>query len=157
MCSDLCKRKLVNAVLSEDSDVLAYESPILLLKLNILTGKCLQIKYTNVLKSLYLTSSQFLDFCIMCGTDYNKNIYRIGPDKAYKLIKNYSTIENISKFIDTSVLNYIRIREIFTQYQQRHIKIPYNLPPNLNLLYDFILKHNISTDISYLKSCLIKS
>ena len=155
MCADLCKRKLVNAVLSEDSDVLAYGSPILLLKLNMLNGKCLQIKYSNLLKSLYLTSSQFLDFCIMCGTDYNKNIYRVGPDKAYNLIKTYSTIENISKYIDTSILNHIRIREIFTNYEQRHINIPSCQSPNINLLTDFIVKHNINIDISYLKSCLL--
>jgi 5'-3' exonuclease len=36
--------------------------------------------------------------CILCGCDYASKIEGIGPVKAYKFIKEYSTIENLIEF-----------------------------------------------------------
>ena len=51
------------------------------------------------------------NLCILCGTDYNKNIYKVGPKKAYDLLKKHESIDNFT--IDTSILNHIRVRELF--------------------------------------------
>lgn len=156
MCSDLCISGQVDAVISEDTDVLAYGSPIFLTKLNTKDDTCIEINYSNILELLELTSDQFLDLCIMCGTDYNKNIFRIGPEKAYKLIKEYESIDFISEKgnIDVSILNHNRSRELFRKYQKSVIDIPYCGEPNFNILEEFIFKHNIKTNLqSFKKSC----
>ena len=59
----------------------------------------------------------------MCGTDYNKNIFRVGPEKAYKYILKHKTIENIAieAKIDVGVLKHIRGREMFTEYDRVNI------------------------------------
>ena len=47
---------------------------------------CVRIKHPEILESLELEDRQFLDLCIMCGTDYNPNIPKIGSKSAYKRI-----------------------------------------------------------------------
>ena len=77
MCSDLCIQGKVDAVLSEDTDVLAYGAPVFLTKMNTLNGTCIRVKHPELLENLGMTADEFLDFCIMCGTDYNKNIFKV--------------------------------------------------------------------------------
>ena len=157
MCSDLCKRGLVDAVLSEDTDVLAYGAPVFLSKINTSDGTCIRIKYTALLEELELKDTEFLDLCIMCGTDYNKNIFRVGPEKAYKYIQKYSSIDNITlnTTLDTKILNHVRGRELFTKYEQRDIKIPYCGSPDFNKLQEFVFKHNIRVSVEGLKKAFL--
>jgi 5'-3' exonuclease len=153
MGADLCKRGMVHAVLTEDTDVLAYGAPVFLTKYNVMSGTCFRVKYQDLLKRMGLTPEQFLDFCIMCGTDYNKNIFRVGPAKAYKLIQEYGNIEDIAlnTSLDISVLNHVRTRELFTDYEQAQIKITYCGKPNFGKLQEFLFKKNIKVDISSLE------
>lgn len=133
MCADLCKKGLVDAVLGEDSDIMAYESPVFLSKINTSSGECNEVLFPNILTELKLNSSEFLDFCILCGTDNNKNIPKIGPKNAYKLIQKHRSIEQIkeSENIDISILNHIRVRELFKNYQVSEVTyVPYCGTPN---------------------------
>ena len=159
MCSDLCKRELVEAALSEDSDVLAYGSPIFLSKLDTTTGNCIEINYSEILDSLEFTSEQFLDLCIMCGCDYNKNIPRIGPATSLKLIQDYNSIENIKikTDLDISILNHIRGRELFRNYTQADIETTYCGVPNFEELQEFIVINNINIRIETLRSAFINN
>lgn len=152
-CADLCKRGLVDAVLSEDTDVLAYGSPIFLSKIKTSNGTCVRINYEKMIKSLNMSKQQFLDLCIMCGTDYNKNIFRVGPEKAYKYLLEHKSIENLKENLnlDISILNHIRVRELFTNYKQANIKIKFCGTPDFKLLQDFVLKNNITFSIESLK------
>lgn len=147
LSSHLCKHGIVDYVLSDDTDVLVYGTPKFLTKLNISQESVIQVTFENILRDLDLTHEQFVDFCIMCETDYNKNIHRVGNIKAFKLIKKYGSIENIElnePDLDTSVLNYVRVREIFhvpaelqTEYIIKDEK------PNMMLLDQFMNKYNI--------------
>jgi 5'-3' exonuclease len=114
-CCALAKQGYVSAVLTEDTDVLAYGVPIMLHKIDYVNQNWIEINYDMILEELNLTSTQFLDFCILCSTDYNHNLYKIGPEKAYKLISEVKSIDNISKTIDISILNHKRVREIFNK------------------------------------------
>ena len=144
-CSDLCKRGFVDAVLSEDTDVLAYASPIFLSKINTSLGTCVRINYEKLLSCLDIRSEQFLDLCIMCGTDYNKNIFRVGPEKSFKYLKRLSSIEGIEKEgkLNTDILNYKRGRELFRKYKKVNIKIPYCGRPDIKLLESFLKEQKI--------------
>jgi hypothetical protein len=82
-------------VISEDSDVLAYGSNMLLCELNTSTGECNVIYLPSLLKTMDLSYQEFLEFCILCGTDYNNNIPSIGSVKCLEYIKKYKSIKNI--------------------------------------------------------------
>lgn len=138
MCADLCKRGLVSAAISEDTDVLAYGSKVFLTKIDTYSNTGVKIEYQDILDGLKLTSEQFLDLCIMCGTDYNKNIPKIGCETAYKYISMYGSIEEIAKQkqLDVSILKHERNRELFTQYDKFEFEgqLKYNGHPDYDKL-----------------------
>jgi flap endonuclease-1 len=153
-CSDLCKRGIVDAVLSEDTDVLAYSAPIFLTKIDTNLDTCVRLKHSQILEFLEMTELEFLDLCIMCGCDYNKNIPKIGPQNAYKYLQKYKSIDEIGKntVLDISVLNHIRTRELFTKYQEIDIiSIPFCGIPDFEKLTSFIKDNNININIETLK------
>lgn len=111
-----------DAVYSEDSDCFAYLAPLVIRKIEN-NSLVTYYKLDDILQALELTKEQFLDFCILCGTDFNERISKIGPVKSLSYIKKYKNIENILneelKEVDTSKLNYERCREIFS-YKKFH-------------------------------------
>ena len=153
MCADLCIQGQVDAVLSEDTDVLAYGAPVFLTKIDYVSGLCKKIRYEKLLEVMGFTPEQFLDFCIMCGTDYNPNIPNVGPAKAYKFIKTYGSIENLATktVLDISILNHIRGRELFTDYKKSDIVVPYCGRPNFDKLEVFFSEKNIKLPLDQLR------
>lgn len=94
-CIELHRKGIVDAVLSEDSDVLAYGCGIALLHANMSGHTFSMIKFSKLLDSLQLTSNEFIDFCILCGTDYNRSIAPYTPEVAYFYILNKGKLQNI--------------------------------------------------------------
>jgi len=154
MASDLCKKGKVDAVLTEDTDVLAYACPHFLSKVNPYDGSCTKIEYSKLLKEMNMSSDQFLDFCIMCHTDYNTNIPDIGPVKACKIIQECKSIDNI-KHLDTSILNHIRMRELFRKYEVMDIDVPYVGTPDFQAFSLFSIKKNLALNLEHLKKSFI--
>ena len=113
LCAHMCVQGKVDAVLSNDTDVLVYGTPVFLSNLHMGNENCTEIRFTEVLQALDITHKQFIDFCIMCGTDYNKNIYNVGPEKAFKMIREVHDIDHLDERYDASILNHVRVREIF--------------------------------------------
>lgn len=157
MCADLCIQGKVDAVLSEDTDVLAYGAPVFLTKINTLNGTCVRVKYEPLLTDLGLSSEEFLDFCIMCGTDYNKNIFRVGPSKAYQLIQDYSNIETIATEtgLDVTILNHVRVRQLFRQYTRSNAKVGYCGRPDFTELQKFLFQKNQPINVETLRKCFL--
>lgn len=147
-CSDLCIRNIVDFVISNNTDIVAYGTPKLVTNLNIKSGSCKTIKYNDVLKNLDMTSEIFLNFCIMCGTSYNSNIPRIGTKRSYKLIKKYKTIANTSDKtnINIDILNHLDTINLFRNYTKRNIDIQYFMResiPDKHKYLLFITNYNI--------------
>lgn len=158
MCADLCKRGLVDAVLTEDTDVLAYGTKVFLSKIDTTNDTCVSIKHEEVLESMNLNEDEFLDLCIMCGCDYNSNIPKIGVETSYKYIQKYRNIDEFEKQtgIDVSILNHVRTRELFKEYEKDSlISIPYCGEPDFELLKKFIMENKISINFEKIKKDFI--
>ena len=100
IASELCRKNIVDYVMTEDMDSLVFQTPKLIRK-NVNKNKnkeysvfCLD----KILNELNLNTAQFKDMCILMGCDYVPPINRIGNITAYKLIKNHGSIENILKW-----------------------------------------------------------
>jgi 5'-3' exonuclease len=156
-CADLCLQGKVDAVLTEDTDVLAYEAPVFLTKLNTSDGTCVRIKYSDVLQKTNFSGNQFLDFCIMCGTDYNKNIFKVGPSKALKLIEKYETIEKVGENakLDITILNHKRTRQLFREYKKFDGKVPYCGEPDFLTLQKFLFQKNLRINVDSLRKSFV--
>lgn len=116
LCALMCCHGVVDAVLSDDTDVLVYGTPLFMTKLSIKRETCVGIRFAEIIDHLGWTADQFRDFCIMCGTDYNHNIPRIANENAYRIVDKYKSLEEAERErtdLDFSHLNYKRVRAIF--------------------------------------------
>lgn len=155
MCTELCKKGIVSAVLSEDTDCLTYGCCKLLTKYNYKNGLCTELSIDYILEKLEFTQEQFLDLCIMCGTDYNENIPKIGPSKSYKLLKKYSSLDRIKEYtlFDTEILNFIRVRDIFKNYKESNVvKLDYCGIPSKEELQSILERFNIDIELNILEN-----
>ena len=57
----------------------------------------------KILRDFGMTMEQFVDLCILLGCDYCPTIKGIGPKKAFDLIAQYKSIENVLENIDQQV------------------------------------------------------
>jgi 5'-3' exonuclease len=140
LCSQLVKQGTAYAAVSGDSDLFALLTPRVITSWDInQKGKCIMIELSTLLHSLQLSDKSFQDMCILCGTDYNKNIPRVGPVNAYKLITQYKSIEEMEKTgkWNCSILQYPLVRKILSfhdeqqqqQQQEEEKKMDWKLPP----------------------------
>jgi len=145
-CAQLCNSGIVDAVLSDDTDVLVYGTPYFLTNINTYNNTVIEICNSELLFNLEMDLYTFRDFCILLGCDYNTNIYGYGPEKVLKLITKYKNIEDIIKNLplntDTESLNYSKCRELFF-VDKIDIKVPYCGCPDFNKLFEFLKQNNI--------------
>ena len=65
MCCYLARHGYVDAVLSEDTDVLAYKTDYFLTKINTSNETCIEICFTDLINNLDLEENSFVDLCIV--------------------------------------------------------------------------------------------
>lgn len=94
-CSELQKNKVVDMCISDDMDLLVSGSNILLRNFNVSSNNITEYNLPVILDELKLTEDQWIDFCILCGSDYTNRIYGVGPPNAYKYIKQFGSIEKV--------------------------------------------------------------
>lgn len=149
--SKLCLNGIVDMVLSEDTDVLVYGTPIFLTKLNVSTGMVTEIAFENVLKELEMTHAEFVDLCILCGSDYNETMKGVGPETAIRLVKTFGTIDRFPSEYDASNVDVERTRELF-QNEVIDDAIPYCGTPNFSNVEEWLFINNLRTDIRYIRA-----
>ena len=121
LCAVLCKKGIVDATLSEDSDVLATGGCVLLKNFTMEKGGTVtEVCLDKVLQEMNMSYDEFLDMCILCGCDYTSKIVGIGPINAFKLIQKHKKIENIITNIKNTKncyvpddFDYVKSRELF--------------------------------------------
>lgn len=106
LCSYLSATNQVDVVISNDSDVFFFGCKRVIFKFTEDGGYLIDIHI--VLSKLGLTHEQFVDLCLLCGTDFNDTIRGIGFCKAYNLIKQHSSIKNINLPLNHTLLDEVR-------------------------------------------------
>jgi 5'-3' exonuclease len=141
LCSQLSANKLVEAVISNDSDVFFFGCRQVLFKFTDQGGYL--IKFQDILQVLKLTEEQFVDMCLLCGTDFNSSIRGIGLCRALALIQTYKSIQHsdfpFREQLDFNLIDKIRLmREPFS--------IPdlgYCRPIDSNLLEKLLFQYQV--------------
>lgn len=104
-CAALVKSGKVYAVATEDMDALTFGTAILLRHLTASEAKKLPIQEFHLSKALQeagLSHEQFVDLCILLGSDYCETIRGVGPKRAIELIRQHGSIEEILQHLDTT-------------------------------------------------------
>ena len=159
------KPPLVDAVLSEDTDVLAYGTPFLIAKIDNAAEKAIAVSHSVILETLEFTHAEFLDMCILLSCDYNDRVKGYPPDGknrkkpvgigakgAFAMIKEYRTLEKAEEYIeDADPLIYRRCRELFTPPSvPPDITLPYNKPIDVARLDAFLTANKVKISMAYL-------
>ena len=155
--SQLCLEGKVIAVVSDDTDILAYQCPIAISNLNIYTGNCTVVNFDEIINQLGFTKTRWVDFCIMCGNDFNLNIPNLGASKSFKLLTLYKSIENIGRMtsIPIELLKYKRTREIFTIFLEDTVdQVPFCGSVTTKVLNDFVLSNKIIVVYDLIYFCI---
>lgn len=63
----------------------------------------MQIELSKVLSQLKLSYEEFVDLCIICGSDYTSTITGVGAIKAYKFMAEYRSIEKVLEAIEKEI------------------------------------------------------
>jgi 5'-3' exonuclease len=101
--SRLARAKLADAVMSDDSDCLAYNPGLVVRNINMTTMAADVILDADVHAGLGMSAATFGAFAIMLGTDYNERIPKCGPVKAHALLAACGgTIEGIGAAADAA-------------------------------------------------------
>ena len=80
----------MDAVLSNDSDVFFFKCKKALCQFT--DDGAYLVELEMLLKSMELTWVQFVDLCLLCGTDFNSSVRGIGFCRAYTLIREQGSI-----------------------------------------------------------------
>jgi flap endonuclease-1 len=110
-CACLVKTGKANAVASEDMDSLAFGANYLLRGLNSKKEPIVEITLAEVLTGLELSQDQFIDLCILLGSDYTEHIEGVGPATAFNLMKAHASLEKVLENIQD--LKKYRVPESF--------------------------------------------
>jgi len=125
--SEMCRKGMVDYVVTEDMDTLAFGCPRMIrtcLDKSIKRKDIISIiDLDAVLQGFELTYDEFVDLCILCGCDYCENIPRVGNKTAYSLIKKHRSIESILPAVknipDDYETKYKESRDLFKMYHDK--------------------------------------
>jgi len=92
LCAHLVSTSQAWCAITEDTDAIAFGSTRTIYKL---FQEPIMVNLDDVLTSLQLTQEQFVDLCCMLGCDFCDNVYKIGPETAYKLMLTYGSWSSI--------------------------------------------------------------
>ena len=150
LISDLYKRKVINACLSEDMDLLVFGCRKMI---KFKTNTVVEYDLDFILKKLELSYEEFIELCILFGCDYLKPLLRMKPNDIYT---KYKKVDNIIDLFDDNynintvnkyLEDYKNVKNIFLNGNDNdnYYKVKINLKHiNNNNLYDFINDNNMT-------------
>lgn len=136
LCCSLCWEGKVSAVFSADTDCLVYGCPLLITGFSkARTEKrpmfsCIRLDY--ILEDLAIDYYQFVDLCIMCGTDFNTKIRGYAAIKSSQLLAKHRSIDLLPAGFDVTPLKHHRCRELFS-YKPSEQSVVGNLEIDINI------------------------
>lgn len=98
LCAKLVLSRVVDACLSDDTDMFAYGCPRVLRYLSVLGETVVHYDYSAILCDLNMTSEDFRSVCIAAGTDYNRSIQGFG--RAYFAFSRFKSSNATGSFTD---------------------------------------------------------
>lgn len=155
LCSILCREGKAAGVYSKDIDTLAFGSPLMIKgfsKDKLKGGNYFDcIRLDDILNTFDFNYGKFLDYCILIGCDYNKNIYRLGASGGYNNIKKFGRVENIPMKFDYSCINLEKCRELFEIVPSDDLIVNRYFPENFEASEDFDILSIIEPNIEFFK------
>jgi flap endonuclease-1 len=113
VCAALVKQGITKFCLSNDNDMLAHGCCLTCKNFKFINNHVTVYHLDHILKRFNINYDQFVDMCIMLGTDYNKPIFGITPAIALECIQKYNKIEIVLENMDeinSTIIKFHRIK-----------------------------------------------
>lgn len=155
-CAWLAKEGMVDAVLTEDMDILTFGSPYIIRNLTSFKKKPLEISLEKIKQKFKWTQDNFIDFCILLGCDYcdhitdhncfelfelfqkNKSIElvlsKLGKNINFKETKCYFKMPELNTKIKSIELKSAEFQDLANLLVNKHDLIKYKVMKKLNQL-----------------------
>lgn len=151
-CVFLYKNKLVDYIVSDDTDVFTFGgyNVIKTTMKNNLTEFDLKI----FLDKINYTHEKFIDFCILSGCDYLSYVPNLAINTVYNLFKKFDKIEDIislKKYNFPDEYNIEKIRKLFNEFNY-DIPIIENNNYNKTQFENFLIEKKIKNNQKYLNN-----
>jgi 5'-3' exonuclease len=155
LCVDLAFSGKVEAVVTQDTDVLVY--PVgkkgLILLSNVYDESVSILSKQRLLEEMDLDEEKFRDMCILLSCDYNQRVYGFGPVKVLKLVRTCDSVEEMvekefltQEDLEEKMINLKRCRELFTPVRV-DTQIEMNKPVDEEALECFLKNHHCKQKI----------
>jgi len=167
--SQMAKRGVVDAVVSQDYDTLLFGAPRVLRNINIsgkrklprknvyITVEPEEVNLDETLKQLGVNQKQLIWIGILLGTDFNDGIKGVGPKTALKMAKSARSISDIKEYVKSKYntefeLDIKEVEQLFLDPEVSEIEREYILnevdeQPNQTELVRFMCdEHDFSRD-----------
>lgn len=147
-CAFLAKNGLVDAVATEDMDILTFGSPCILRNFSVKKKYILELNIDDILKKLSISKEQFINLCIFFGCDYCPKIYGLTKTELLNYTKTISVdvfLEKMKKLNNKlSYDNYLKVFDYFTNPKITNVnKTDLILKkPKFNELLNFLVNDN---------------
>lgn len=115
-------------VISNDWDTLLFKGNIMLK--DFWTNNPIKITLKTLLEKLDLTLAQYIDLCIILGTDYCDPIHGLNATSAYDLYYNFKNLEN---FVN-------HLKEVNDE------RLEYNMPEKYLIPDHFLIRANVAKE-----------
>ncbi len=147
-CAYMCGSKMVYATASQDMDTLLFGTERLVRNLSIsgrrkVAGKSAYtevkpniIELKEMLEHLGITREQLILIGMLIGTDFNPGIKGYGPKRAFELVKQEKTFENVFKKVEwnTDVAPESVYEFFLNPTVEKNIDIKFSAPKSEKLL-----------------------
>jgi len=135
-CACLQKNGMVDYILTEDTDSLAFGGS------NIIFDNKLY-SLGVILEKLEFNQDEFIDLCILCGCDYTVGIPKVGPVAALNIIKKHRSIEKFieenKKYVIPDSFDFVTARALFKQNENYSLELSVS-KPNKNEMKSILTK-----------------
>lgn len=111
-CAWLAKEGLVDAVLTEDMDILTFGSPYIIRNLTSYKKQPIEISLEKIKTKFGWTHENFIDFCILLGCDYCEHITDHNCFEIFDLFQKGKSIESVLKRLGRNI-NFIESKNYF--------------------------------------------
>jgi flap endonuclease-1 len=170
-CAYLNKNGFVDAVSTEDMDILTFGAPKIVRNLSSFHKKPIEIKLDNILNSFDLNQDQFVELCILLGCDYSGHISSIDCYDIYKyynknkdFLKTLKDIKN-NNYYTSSFKNYLKVKDYFKnplikEVNKNDLKLKkpnYSKLMNLLVGKHGLIKYKIKNKLERLVKCYYKN
>jgi len=157
-CVWLVKNNLADTVLTEDMDTLVYGTQgtnFTLVRRRVKQKSPpdeIAVFYLDrILESMDLSMEQFVDMCLLCGSDYTSSIPRIGSRTAYSLILKHKTLATVLSILR----NKPNAKGIPTDEEYKKAKDIFTVENDTLIYPDELISNTVESNLDGLKSYLL--